>query len=179
MRWPLIDNINISCTLVDGCLIYNRTTYLYLYEGLLKQNFMTDLEMISAPSTNIPSAPAYGVYISQLIWYSWELAFPLWCSWYRVAAYKEAFKQGFQVLKLMLSLWKCLKRTSSLVYHYVISGLQMTTDMFQLSLPQSCHFSLEYDIPETTYHQICLNMPLLEQDLCSRYEHLSKLFWKG
>ena len=80
--------------------------------------------------SNIPAAPAYGVYISELIRYSRA------CGAYRdfldrvLLLTRKLLNQGFLLGKLKSSL-----RTSygDLVDHYGISVSQMTTDMFQIS----------------------------------------------
>ena len=83
--------------------------------------------------SNIPAAPAYGVYISQLIWY------------FRVCGSYQDFldtellptrklqNQGFLLVKLKSSLRMFYCPHHDLVDRYGISVSQMTTDMFNLS----------------------------------------------
>jgi len=66
--------------------------------------------------SNIPAAPAYGIYISQLIWYT-----------------RKLLNQGFLLVKLKSSLRKFCGCHHDLVDHYGIYVSQMTTDMFHLS----------------------------------------------
>jgi hypothetical protein len=83
--------------------------------------------------SNIPAAPAYGVYISQMIRYSRA------CSSYQdfldrgLLLTRKLLNQGFLLVKLKLSLRKLYGRHHDLVDRYGISMSQMTTDMFHLS----------------------------------------------
>ena len=83
--------------------------------------------------SNIPAAPAYGVYISQMIRYSRA------CSSYQdfldrgLLLTRKLLNQGFLLVKLKLSLPKLYGRHHDLVDRYGISVSQMTTDMFHLS----------------------------------------------
>ena len=91
--------------------------------------------IVNFPSlcSNIPEAPAYGVYISKLIRYSracgsyqdfldrgWQLT-------------RKLLNQGFFLVKLKSSLQKFYGRHHDLVDRYGISVSQMTTDIFHLS----------------------------------------------
>jgi hypothetical protein len=80
--------------------------------------------------SNISAAPAYGVYISQLIRYSRA------CSSYqdrRLLLTRKLLNQGFLLVKLKSSLRKFYGRHHDLVDRYGISVSQMTMDMFHLS----------------------------------------------
>jgi hypothetical protein len=78
--------------------------------------------------SNIPAAPAYGVYISQLIQY-----------FRACGSYQDFLDRGllltrrFLLVKLKSSLRKFYSRHHNLVDRYGISVSQMTTDMFHLS----------------------------------------------
>jgi hypothetical protein len=82
--------------------------------------------------SNIPAAPAYWVYISQLIRYSRD------CGSYHdfldrgLLLTRNLLNQGFLLVKLKSSLRKCYGRHHDLVDRYRISVSQMTTDMFHL-----------------------------------------------
>ena len=84
---------------------------------------------------NIPAAPAYGVYISQLIQYSRA------CGSYQdfldrgLLLTRKLLNQGFLLVKLKSSLRKFYGRHHDLVDRYGIYVLQMTMDtcMFHLS----------------------------------------------
>ena len=84
-------------------------------------------------SSNIPAAPAYGVYISQLIRYSRA------CISYQDFLERgsllttKLLNQGFLMVKLKSSLRKFYGRHHDLVGRYGISVSQMITDMFPLS----------------------------------------------
>ena len=83
--------------------------------------------------SNIPAAPAYGVYISQMIRYSRV------CGSYQdfldrgLLLTRKLLNQGFLLVKLKSSLRKYCRRHHDLVDRYGISVSQMTTDMFHLS----------------------------------------------
>ena len=83
--------------------------------------------------SNIPAAPAYGVYISHLIRYSRA------CGSYQdfvdrgLLLTKKLLNQGFLLVKLKSSLRKFYGPHHDLVDRYGISVSQMTTDMFHSS----------------------------------------------
>jgi hypothetical protein len=83
--------------------------------------------------SNIPTAPAYGVYISQLIQYSRA------CGSYQdfldreLLLTRKLLDQRFVLVKLKSSLRKFYGHHHDLVDRYGISVSQMTTDMFHLS----------------------------------------------
>jgi hypothetical protein len=83
--------------------------------------------------SNIPAAPAYGVYISQMIRYSracgsYQNFFVRW-----LLLTRKLLNQGFLLVKLKSSLRNFYGRRYDLVDRYGISVSQMTTDMFHLS----------------------------------------------
>ena len=98
-----------------------------LYDKRYDYNFL----IVNFPfiSSNIPAAPAYGIYISQLKQYSRA------CGSYQdfldrgLLLTRKLLNQGFLLDKLKSSLQKCYGR-----HHDGISVSQMTTDMFHLSL---------------------------------------------
>ena len=83
--------------------------------------------------SNSPAAPAYGVYISQMIRYSRA------CGSYQdfldrwLLLTRKLLNQGFLLVKLKSRLRKFYGRHHDLVDRYGISVSQMTTDMFHLS----------------------------------------------
>ena len=83
--------------------------------------------------SNISAAPTYGVYISQLMWYSRA------CGSYPdfldrgLLLTRKLLTQAFLLVKLKSSFRKCYDRHHDLVGRYQISVSQMTTDMFDLS----------------------------------------------
>ena len=83
--------------------------------------------------SNIPEAPAYGVYISQLMRYSRA------CGSYQdfldrgLLLTRKILTQGLLLVKLQSSLRKSCCRHHDLIDRYGISVSQMTTDMFYLS----------------------------------------------
>jgi hypothetical protein len=83
--------------------------------------------------SNIPAAPAYGVYISQLMRYSRT------CGSYRdsldrgLQLIRKLLNQRFLLAKLKSSLRKFYSRHHDLFNRYGISVLQMTPDIFHLS----------------------------------------------
>jgi hypothetical protein len=80
----------------------------------------------------IPAAPAYGVYISQLIRYSRA------CGSYHdfldrgLLLTRKLLNQGLLLVKLKSSFRKFYDRQHDLVNRYGISVSQMTMDMFHL-----------------------------------------------
>ena len=83
--------------------------------------------------SNIPAAPAYGGYISQMIRYSRA------CGSYQyfldrgLLRTRKLLNQWFLLVKLKSSLRKCYGRHHDLVDRYGIYVSQMTTDMFHFS----------------------------------------------
>ena len=83
--------------------------------------------------SNIPAAPAYGVYISQLIGYSRA------CGTYQdfldrgFVLTTKLLNQGFLLVQFKSSLRKLNGPQDDLVYRYGISVSQMKRDMFHLS----------------------------------------------
>jgi hypothetical protein len=83
--------------------------------------------------SNFPAAPAYGIYISQLIQYSRA------CGSYQdfldrgLLLRRMLLNLGFLLVTLKSSLRKFYGRHHDLVDRYGISVSQMTTDMFHLS----------------------------------------------
>jgi hypothetical protein len=83
--------------------------------------------------SNIPAAPVYGVYLSQLIRYSRA------CGSYQdfldrgLLLTRTLLNQGFLLVKVKSSLRKCCGYHHDLVDRYGISVPQMTMDIFYLS----------------------------------------------
>jgi hypothetical protein len=98
---------------------------------------------------NIPSAPAHGVRISQLIWYSRA------CASYQdfldrgLLLTRKLLNQGFLLVKLKSSLRKFYGRHHDLVDRYEISVSQMTT------IYSNCHKHFPVLSSLMTYHRIC------------------------
>ena len=98
-----------------------------------KDDFNFPIVNFSFICSNIPAAPAYGVYISQSIRYSRA------CGSYQdfldrgLLLTKKLLNQGFLIIKLKSSIRKFYRRHHDLVDRYGISVSQMTTDMFHLS----------------------------------------------
>ena len=83
--------------------------------------------------SNIPAAPVYGVYLSQLIRYSRAC-----CSYQDfldrgLLLTRTLLNQGFLLVKVKSSLRKCYGYHHDLVDRYGISVPQMTMDIFYLS----------------------------------------------
>ena len=78
---------------------------------------------------NIPAAPAYGVYISQLIRYSRACGSYLDFLDRGLLLTRKLLNQGFLLVKLKSSLRKFYGRHHDFVDRYAISVSQMTTDM--------------------------------------------------
>jgi hypothetical protein len=101
--------------------------------------------------TNIPAAPAYGVYISQLIRYSRA------CGSYHdfldrgLLLIRKLLNKGFLLVKLKYSFRTFYGRHNDLVERYEMSMSKMTTD------------------------RLTRRVPLVEQELLALPEHLSSL----
>ena len=101
----------------------------------LRQKRWIKFSIVNFPfiCSNIPEAPAHGIYISQLIRYSRA------CGSYQdfldrgLLLTMKLLNQGFLLVKLKSSLWKFYGRHHILVVRYGISLSKMTTDMFPLS----------------------------------------------
>jgi hypothetical protein len=120
-------------------------SYLYLHleidsEGRLRTKLYDKRDDLNFPivnfpfiCSNIPPAPAYGVYISQMIRYSRA------CGFYQdfldkgLLLTRKLLNQGLLLVKLKSSLRKFYGRNHDLLDRYGISVSQMTTDMFHLS----------------------------------------------
>jgi hypothetical protein len=120
-------------------------SYLDLYleidsEGRLRTKLYDKRDYFNFPivkfpfiCSNIPAAPAYGVYISHLIRYSRA------CGSYHdfldrgLLLTRKLLNQGFLLAKLKSSFRKFYSRHHDLVDHYGISVSQMTTEMFHVS----------------------------------------------
>ena len=100
--------------------------------------------------SNIPAAPAYGVYISQMIRYSRT------CGSYQdfldrgLLLTRNLLNQGFLLVKLKSWLRKFYGHHHDLVDRYGISVSQMTKDMFPLSLTLAGPF-LIHDLSPSLY----------------------------
>ena len=108
-------------------------------EGRLKTNLYDKRDDFNFPivnfpfiCSNIPAAPAYGVYISKMIRYSRA------CGSYQdfldrgLLLTRKLLNQGFHLVKLKSSLRRFYGRHHDLVDRYGIYVSQMTTDMFHL-----------------------------------------------
>jgi hypothetical protein len=121
--------------------------------------------------SNIPAAPAYEVYISQLIRYSRA------CGSYQdfldrgLLLIRKLLNQGFLSVKLKSSLRKSYGRHHDLVDRYGISVSQMTMDMLHLSQTLPSPF-LIHDITRFVT-RLTRRAPLMEQELFTFPEHLS------
>jgi hypothetical protein len=90
--------------------------------------------------SNIPVAPGYVVYISQLIRYSRACGSNHDSLDIRLLLTRELLNQSFLLVKLKSSLQKFYGRHHDLVDRYGIYVSQMTMDMLQLSYTLPCPF---------------------------------------
>ena len=124
----------------------------------------------SASISNIPAAPAYGVYISQMIRYSRG------CGSYQdfldrgLLLTRKIQNQGFLLVKLKSSLRKCYGRHHDLVDRSGISVSQMTTDMFHVNTSRSFPHSR---LITGFVTRLTRRVPLVEQELPTLPQHLS------
>jgi len=128
-------------------------------------------------SSNIPAAPAYGVYISQLIRYSRA------CASYQdfidrgLQLTRKLLSQGFLREKLQSSLRMFFGRHHDLVDRYEISISQITMDIFRLSWIKIrsytyCDQHRLWLYPGFDYW-VTRWVPLVEQELLTLPEHLN------
>jgi hypothetical protein len=109
-------------------------------EGRLRTKFNNNRDdfnflIMNFPSicNNIPAAPVYGVYISQLIRYSRVFGSNQDFRNRGLLLTRKLLNQWFLLVKLKSLLRKFYSRHHDLVDRYEISVSQMTTDMFHLS----------------------------------------------
>ena len=131
----------------NKCMIFHTEIHVFfsinrvlLNQGKLKFYSITsyfNFPIVSFPfiCRNIPAAPAYGAYISQLIRYSRAYG-----SYQNLldrgllqTVTRKLLNQGFLLVKLKSSLRKFYSRHHNLVDCYGISVSQITTDMFHFS----------------------------------------------
>ena len=135
----------IELEIKDTTYTDRSASYLYLHleidsEGRLRTKLYDKRDdfyflIVNFPfiCSNIPAAPAYGVYLSQMIRYY------ITCGSYKdildrgLLLTRKLLNQEFLLVKLKSSLLKCYGRHHDLVDRYGISLSQMTTDMFHLS----------------------------------------------
>ena len=111
---------------------FNKFFFFYLTYNK-RDDFNFNIVNFPVICSNIPAAPVYGVYISQLIRYSRA------CGSYQdfldrgLLLTRKLLNQGFLLVKLKSSLRKFYGHHHDFVDRYVISVSQMTTNMFNLS----------------------------------------------
>ena len=100
-----------------------------------KEMFSINFPIVNFPfiCSNIPAAPAYGVYISQLIRYSRDGGSDQDFLDRGLLLTRKLLNQGFLLVKLKSSLRKLYGCHQDLDYRFGISVSQMTTDVFHLS----------------------------------------------
>jgi hypothetical protein len=121
--------------------------------------------------SNIPAAPAYGVYISQMIWYSRAC-----CSyqdpWYRVAANKEATEPRVPFGKVEVITSKILRSPPWL--DWPLWNIFVTNDHGYVSLVVNTSRSFPHSRLITGFAtRLTRRVPLVEQELPTLPEHLS------
>ena len=127
----------IELEIKDTTDTLNSASYLDLRleidnEGRLKTKFYDkrdDFRFLFS-SSNIPAAPAYGVYIFQFIRYSRACIFYHYVFDRGVLITRKLLNQKFQMVKLRSSLRKIYGRHHELVDSYGITVSQMISDMF-------------------------------------------------
>jgi hypothetical protein len=124
--------------------------------------------------SNIPAAPAYGVYLSQLIRYSRA------CGSYQdfldreLLLARKLLNQGFLLVKLKSSLPKFCSHHHDLVDRYGIAVSQMTTDIVPLVVNTFRSFPHQWLITGFVT-KLTRQVPLVEHELPTLPEHLSSL----
>ena len=116
--------------------------YLYIDNGKLTTRLYDKRDDFNFPivnfpflSSNIPSAPAYGVYVSQLIRYART------CSNYQdfmergKVLTQKLLSQGYQKIKLVATLKKFYGRHHDLVNPYNVAVSRIVSDVFASDAP--------------------------------------------
>ena len=94
--------------------------------------------------SNIPSSPAYGVFISQLIWYARD-CFSYECFILRAARLSfKLLRQGYVMERLKSSLRKFYGRYGDLIKHYEVSLSQMLHDILGLFTSNTPWYFLDF-----------------------------------
>jgi hypothetical protein len=122
--------------------------------------------------SNIPAAPAYGVYISQLIRYSRACGSYQYFLVRGLLPTRKLLNQGFLLVKLKSSLRKFYGLHHDLVDRYGVCVSQMTTDIFHLVVNTSQSFPHSWLITGFV-NRLTQRVPLVEQELPTFPEHLS------
>jgi hypothetical protein len=115
--------------------VLGRDSEIWLRRKLYDKNNDFNFPIMNFPfiCSMIPAAPAYGVYISQLIRYSRAcISFQDFLD-RGLLLTRKLLNQGFLLVKLKSLLRKFYGRHHDLVDHYGISVSQITMDMFHLS----------------------------------------------
>jgi hypothetical protein len=133
--WSFVTQIFNACNIVQRVSLYLEIDS----DGRLRTTLYDKRDDFNFPIVNflficssIPAAPAYGVYISQLIQYSRT------CGSYQkfldrgLLLTRKLLNQGFLLTKMRSSLWKFSGRHHDLDARYEISVSQMATDVFHL-----------------------------------------------
>ena len=111
--------------------------------------------------SNIPTATAYVVYVSQLIRYSRA------CGSYQDFLTRKLLNQGFPLAKMKTSFRKIYDRHHDLVNRYGIYVAKITTNMFHLPHALAGPF-LIHDLSTRVTRWV----PLVEQELFTLWDHL-------
>ena len=94
-----------------------------------KRDFNFHITNFPFLSSNIPTSPAYGVFISQLIRYAWACS-SYWCFILRATRLSnKLLEQGYVKERLKSSLRKCYGRYGDLIKQYEVSLSQMLNDI--------------------------------------------------
>ena len=132
----------IELEIKDTTYTVKSASYLDLHleidnEGRLKtklydkrDDFSFPIVIFSFLSSNIPAAPAYGVYISQMIRYSRACIYHHDFLDTGLLLTRKLLNQEFRMVKLKSSLRKLYGRNHELVDRYGITVLQMIANMF-------------------------------------------------
>ena len=113
--------------------IDNEKLTIRLYDK--RDDFNYSIVIIPFLSSNIPSAPAYGVYVSQLICYARA------CSSYQdfmecgKVLTTKLLSQGYQKSKLEATLKKFYERHHDLVNPYIVAVSRIVSDVFASDAP--------------------------------------------
>ena len=119
-----------SASYLDLLLSVGRDCHTSIYDK--RDDFNFQITNFPFLSSNIPSSPAYGVFVSQLIRYAWV------CSSYECFILRagrlssKLLKQGYLAERLKSSFRKCYGRYGDLTQQYEVSLSRMLNDILIL-----------------------------------------------
>ena len=136
--------------------------YLYIDNGKLTTRLYDKRDDFNFPivnfpflSSNIPSAPAYGIYVSQLIHYARTCSnYQDFLEWGKVLTTK-LLSQGYQKTKPVATLKKLYGRHHDLVIPYNVAVSRIVSDVFASDAPL-----VDFPVPDIRFYRYFLRSGL-------------------